>query len=586
MDPGSLADVVVLRGDLLRITGRVGLHDGLLELRPRQASDIVLQQRGGPLPEPLSYPDLATLRAADPLPVGSLVEVQGLTLDDPVVWPGLDTKAKGVMLSDGAGAGSLATDIYPGSGIPGSPVPPGPLRLRGLLRVASSGLVLLPRSLADINPVTERLDAPFEVTRHAANELRWPAPLADVEAFLFEGRTAVLLADVIRAAAPPEHWALRYKVVARDGRQPHEALEFLRMKQGMLVAGVDGAGGALPGVVDSLFVASLGLSRIYFLSDVGELRSYVEVERGPREGTGPCAEGFNLKVEGEQFFLPMAEMTPELVTLDGAEVEALPVAALLPDAVLERYGFDGSFSPAQQRVLYDLRLGPEDGPGEVLTAEQAANAWLGVDDRSVAYGADLPVGPEVAGVCQVEALRRMRLVRRGEGDEVQTVTLRLEDLPSHEITTPHGEQMPAYDFRDMVLASGLLAQGEGPSDFDYSMLASDLLDRPEWAVRFPWGHGHLEKLRYVPPLLRTLSLDSEADLQDEGGTTPYGGLQGHGGWSSIKVLYEIELLPSPDPDHTVDGPDGPYTDPASCSGCHVKRETVEIPVRCEQCHPR
>ena len=58
------------------------------------------------------------------------------------------------------------------------------------------------------------------------------------------------------------------------------------------------------------------------------------------------------------------------------------------------------------------------------------------------------------------------------------------------------------------------------------------------------------------------------------------------GWSSVKVLLEVALEPAPDPQHTVQGPDGAYTDPQSCLGCHARRGAVEIPVTCTQCHPR
>jgi hypothetical protein len=132
-------------------------------------------------------------------------------------------------------------------------------------------------------------------------------------------------------------------------------------------------------------------------------------------------------------------------------------------------------------------------------------------------------------------------------------------------------------------AAALLTAGETPASFDYRLVPADMLGDSADAVRFPWGHGHLEKLRWVPSIRRTESLDRTGDLQDATGATPYGGVAASG-WSTVKVLLIVALEPSPDPLHTVTSSAGAYTDPTSCAGCHEEAGRVDIPVTCTQCH--
>ena len=302
-----------------------------------------------------------------------------------------------------------------------------------------------------------------------------------------------------------------------------------------------------------------------------------------------CADGINVRIEGRTYFLPFATLPRTTVTVEGAEQEAVPLLALVPPEVLEPLSFDGSFTDEQLRVLYDYRLraAEEEAAPVVVSPEGLAADHLLVEGWTTLLTDPAAGGQQVANLCHVEALRRFFVTRPGgEGEEDEVTLLHLEDLPLETVLTREGEELPGLSFADLLAASGLLGEDEGPSAYDYRLIPADMLGQPDQAVRFPWGHGHLEQLRFVPSLLRTVSLDKEADLEDEDGVASYGGLQGHGGWGSVKVLLEVALLPTPDPAATVDGPDGPYTDPESCAGCHVRRGQVDIPVRCDQCHPR
>ncbi|MBN2360982.1 MAG: hypothetical protein JXR83_16115, partial [Deltaproteobacteria bacterium] len=266
------------------------------------------------------------------------------------------------------------------------------------------------------------------------------------------------------------------------------------------------------------------------------------------EGSGPCDQGFNLTIEGQPFFLPLAALPRTAVEVGGASREAIALAELLPGAVLDRYGFGGKFTTAELRLLYDCRLAGEDAgaPPVTVSPESMATGFLLVDDRSL-YLPDAAAGaPEVADVCQVEALRRM-IVTRAVGPGVSSAVVHVAELP----TEPYLEQgtlTVAIDFADILAASGLLAGGELLTQFDYRLVAVDYLQRRGEAVLFPWSHGHLESLRWVPSALRTRSLDTSGDLRDDSGSLIRDGVASEG-WSSVKHLLEVSLQPAPDPAH-------------------------------------
>jgi hypothetical protein len=297
-----------------------------------------------------------------------------------------------------------------------------------------------------------------------------------------------------------------------------------------------------------------------------------------QEGQGPCDQGLNLSLEGKQYFVPLTLLPRTSVVVAGAEQEAIALGELLPASLLAPYGFEGKFTTTQLRLLYDCRLSAEAGAAQLtVTPESMATGYLLTASRSV-HLKDTTAG-QIQDVCRVEALRRMLVTR-----EKVTTTVHVADLPS-EPYLDKGVQTTAVSFKDLLAASKLLAAGEQETGFDYRLVPVDYLEKKEKAVRFPWGHGHLASLRWVPSLQRTRSLDTVGDLKNPSGVVAHQGVASEG-WASVKLLLEVVVERAPDPAHTVTGPDGPYTDPLSCNGCHSFGGGIVIPVGCSQCHPR
>jgi hypothetical protein len=308
--------------------------------------------------------------------------------------------------------------------------------------------------------------------------------------------------------------------------------------------------------------------------------SETTVETAIRPGEGPCDQGLNLTIEGQQWFLPLSVL-PHAPNVS----QAIALAELLPASVLQPYSFSGKFTTDQLRKLYDLRL---TGSATVtLSPEATVGSLLLLERRAVS-----PVsGTDVQQVCKVEALRRM-LVTRG----MSSKPVHIVDLPTQPYTEK-GAQVSAVSLQDIVDASGLLGS-DRRTQLDYRLVAIDETDRAS-AVRFPWSHGHGEKLVWVPSAAATRSLDTTGDLKGPAGTAIYTGVAGAGwskvkhllevivagaGWSKVKHLLEVIVEAAPDPVHTVQSAKGSLTDPASCVGCHLEAGKVDIPVTCTQCH--
>jgi hypothetical protein len=296
-----------------------------------------------------------------------------------------------------------------------------------------------------------------------------------------------------------------------------------------------------------------------------------------QEGEGPCAQGINLSLAGKTYFLPLSVLPRSSVVVDGEKREAIALAELLPASLLEPQSFSGKFSTATLRLLFDLRLsGGGDGGGALTVgADSIAAAGLLVDDRSIRLSGKPSSGP--SGVCRVEALRRI-LVTRG----MTTKTVHVEEL-SKVIYTEKGTKLDAFTFDAILEASGLVKKDESNADFDYRVVAVDFMKERESAIRFPWGHWHLEALRFVPAIYRTRSVDTTGTLRDGAGKAVYLGVSG-AGWSSVKHPLEVILEDAPDPSHAVFWSGYRLTDPASCEGCHVENGSILIPVPCRQCH--
>lgn len=586
-DGTVLADVFVRRGDDVRVTGVIEEHDGLVELRPSEAGAVEILGHGQPLPAPLPFASIAALQAAHRAPIGALVRVEGVQLAADAAWPALGTKEKGIRFVGAADPDgpALFADIYPASGIPGSERPEGPFDLIGVCRMGGGGVEVFPRSLADIDPIGGPTDGPTDehlsgtvrVTR--ADDPAWSATVdvSTLPTFRYGGRPAVLLHDVLDPLVLPRLADFRFKPVARDGRQPFTALDALVARQGVLVQTLDDDQ-PVTDSLDSTFYPSLGLSAIYELQDVAELRLFPAGSEGPAEGEGPCETGVNVWIQGRVFHVPFDELVPRPLTIDGSEVAAVPLGEVVSDAIAGLFSFDGFLTPAHVRALYDYELAPATGEGPLVTAEALLAGAYVPATRAVGFTAPAlaPAGGVPEGLCHVRAERRF-VVRRDGAD----TTIYLADLAAEQVPTPILDgTVDALPVGAIVTAAGVLTAGETLSSFDYNLAAVDY----PMGVRFPWGHAHLSALRWWDAAGKTVSTDVTGDLEDADGVARYGGVS-QSGWSSVKALLVVELLPNPDPAATVTAPGvGSLTDPATCVGCHTKRGTVQIPVSCTQCH--
>ncbi len=580
-DGTGFAAVFVRLGDQVRVTGVIAAHDGQVELRPQSAADVEILAHGAPLPEPRAFASIAELYAAGREVVGQLVRVANVRLADPGAWPGDPAaKAKDVRLVDANDDTQAVTaDIYPASGIPGSVAPAGPFELVGLCRIAGETLAVFPRSASDIAPTTHTLTGSIRITRFDA----LGTPLAEVDvatlpAFLRDGEPAVLLYDLLPAQEVPRPQDFRYKIVARDGRQPFDALPSLALRQGVLRQTVDASGQAVARSLDSRFYASLDLSPIYFLSDVDELRLFPTDPSVPQPGAGSCAEGYNVTIEGETYHVALDALTEKPLDIGGETVGAVPLGDIVSDAILGLFAYDGFLSADQVRVLYDYELAAEDGAAAlVLTPEWLATAASVPGDRSLVFTAAAVDPPEtpLSGLCHIRALRRF-VVSNG----ADAVVLHATDLDERRVSIETFEgPTVALPLGEIVAASGLVTGLDALAGHDLRLIPSDL---PE-GVLFPWGHGHAESLYWRADVRKTVSSDTQGDLLDAAGEASFGGVAKLG-WTAMKALREIGLSPAPDPEHTRVVGDLTLTDPDSCTGCHVKHGELRIPVRCEQCH--
>ena len=576
-DGSVFAEIFVRRGDAVQVTGTVDAHEGLVELRPTAAGAVAVLSHGNAVPAARVFDDTAALYAVAREAIGALVCVKDVTLAADAAWPAdPGEKQKGVRFV--AGEKEILADVYPASGIPGSLAPEGAIELCGVCRVSGDTLQVFPRSRADVAPTANDLTGSVTLTRTDNPAWQVAVDVAAAPAFHYDGRTAVLLSDLLPGADVPRPQDFRYKTVARDGRQPFEVVDQVGVRQGMFVQTVDRDGLPVADSLSSRFYASLELSPIHFLDDVSELRLFPADATGPVTGEGSCDEGLNVWIQTDVYHLSFDGLQTQPKVLAEQMFDAVPMTDILSDAILGRYSFDGFLVPDDVRALYDFELAPVNGDSAQIDSELLESAWYVPATGDVYFDlpAPFPAAPLVSdALCHVRALRRFLVAR--DGTE-QTVYLRDLATQTETIDTPDGEG-DAVSLTAIVEEAGVLA-GDAAGGFDYQLIPSDY----PGGVRFPWGHGHLSRLYWWDEGLKTVSTDTAGDLLDDVGTASFGGVA-DSGWSSVKALLRIELLPSPDPENAAIARGGlELTDPASCNGCHAKRGDVIIPVSCDQCH--
>jgi hypothetical protein len=300
----------------------------------------------------------------------------------------------------------------------------------------------------------------------------------------------------------------------------------------------------------------------------------VAADSGP---PATCAAGAHVLIESDDVAVDLDALATQPVTVAGVEVLAVPLTSVVSDEIVAAWSYNGMLSGDETRALYDWEIAAGDGPGQVIPSESLPSAWFVPADGAVAFSdaAFAPDGWAPVAPCHVRALRRF--IVRGVGT---TATVYLDDLAAQveTITTSAGAE-EAVSIRAIVDASGMLGQ-DPPGSRDYMLVPPDV----PAGVRFPWAHNHVERLYWGTAARKTLSTDTTGDLDAPGGGPIYGGVA-NAGFSRVKALLYISLMPAPDPAHVATAAGGrQLTDPASCVGCHLENGSVPIPVTCSQCH--
>jgi len=575
----SFEGIEIYEGDLVRIKGEIGSHNGMIEFYPLSERNLSVRDAGEPAPAPHVFSSVDDIYASLYAYVGDLVRVNGVEIqgDPSEAWPPFGERASGdtaVELKTSGDTNTLYADIYAGSGIPGSNYPEGSFDIVGVLHrdVAEGGeasYTIYPRALYDIDPADGAPLAGYELLVYKSGQKNQGVhvsvdglPQCSYDRDTQEDPGAepvVTLASFIvpEVVTDPKNWT--YKIVARDGRQPFEPLEFNQMKSGLVYEDEYEE----ENVLNSYFYEDMELSDIYFLNDLAEIILY-PVGEGPQEGEATHGEGITLIINGTSYPVNFADLA-------NPELTERPLADFVPDNIMSFYTMSDSFSYDQIRVLYDYRLIPYEGGDECFPV-----TWDEIDPETdppmVDLSSGLPVVTGLAGCGEIDDLATIEMVRKViVNDGVSEEVYYWEDLATVEI---EGEEVV---FLDTLLDTAGLSEAEKVEN-DYFLYASD-----DFGTYFPYGHHHLEDMYFRPLANATFVYDDNPDLPPD--------MPGYGGRYSVKSLLEIELraIPQEAPSIFVDDARGTgwLSDPEdsyTCNGCHVKRGEVVIPVNCAQCH--
>jgi hypothetical protein len=566
----SFEDIEIYEGDLVRIRGEISTHEGMIEFHPPSGSAISVLGTGQDLPAPHVFSSVDEIYD-DPEPykyVGDLVRVNGVEIqgDPSEIWPPYGENEKGIPLRTAGDTNTLYTDIYPGSGIPGSNYPEGPFDIVGVLHRGEATYTIYPRALYDINPAAGTPLSGYNllVYKEGHKDQAISVSVDDLPQCTYDtGReggpgpeSVVTLASFIvpDVVTDPKNWV--YKIVASDGRQPFKTLDFNEMKSGLLYEDEYEE----QDVLWSYFYEGTGFDDIFFLIDLAEIVLY-PVGEGPQEGEATHGEGITLIIDETSYPVNFAD-------LPNPELTERPLADFVPDSIISFYRMSGSFSYDQIRMLYDYRLIPYGDGDECFPV-----TWDEINPESdppmVSLSSEAPFAnvTGLAGCGQIDDLFTIEMVRKvivDDGVEEQVFYWEDPALPKVEI---EGEEVV---FLDNLLDFAGISEAE-KFENDYNLIASD-----GFTTYFPYAHHHLENMYFRP-------LGNATFVTDENPAMPE-----YGGRYSVKALLKIELRPIPQeaPSLFVEGL-GWLSDPesaATCNGCHVKRGEVVMPVNCAECH--
>jgi hypothetical protein len=575
----SFEGIEVYEGDLVRIRGEIGSHDGMIEFHPLSGGSIAVRGSGQPQPTPHLFRSVDAIYASEYAKVGDLVRVNGVEIqgDPSDTWPEYGQKASGekaIELKTARDSNTLYAAIYPGSGIPGSTPPEGIFDIVGVLHRGEASYTIYPRALYDINP-----SADTPLTGHAIWVYKDGQPkeqgsyvsVDDLPQCTYDtGRQGGLGPEPIATLASfilpevvtdPKDW--EYRIVASDGQKPWNNLQFNQMKSGLVYEGEEAD------VLWSHFYEGMGLSRIYFLEELAEIVLY-RPEEGPATGDATYGEGITLAINETSYPVNFEDLPNPGLT-------ERPLADFVPDNIIDKYT-SSKLSYDQIRDLYDYRLIPYGDGGGCFPV-----TWDEIDPEedppmvSLSDQAPFATVTGLAGCGQIDDLVTIQMVRKvivdeDPEDDVQGQVIYWEDpaLPKIEF---EGEEVVFLD--DLLDFVGIPEDQKVRND--YNLVASDGFN-----TYFPYGHHHLVDMYFRPLENETYVTNDNPEMR----TSTYAGRY------SVKALLKIELSPIQEeaPSLFIEGL-GWLSDPVNpdtCNGCHVKKRgdvvTVNIEVNCAQCH--
>lgn len=566
-------------GDEVFVLGRVTVHGEMIELVPVSAYHLAVLSTGNAVEAPLSA-TIDQLNDNRTRYAGALVRVDNLDIvdvnpDDPTTdWPAYGAKSKEISIQHLGGGRKMRLPVYENTGLPGSDKPAAGFDVVGAFEIDGSSNLLFPRRVEDINPSDLRLGGSVKVQITGEDESivvdlddlpTGLQPLGDAGALV----PVVSLAEVVRVANLTRNpRVMSFKPVAYDDRQPFEAVVWEELKSGVLYQDTPQNADQPDPMVSSYFWPELGLSDIYFLRGITKIACFRAVTP-PEEGEADYGDGVTLLINGYSFVVSFAGIAR--TEYNGAE--AITVANLLNDQVIELFAMGGSFTTDQIKFLYDYRLVDQSDANEIVVRYgDLAGGYLLLDDMRVVFPA-LGAAYTLPELLTIDMMRYIQVDLADGGDPV-VVYLRDCDTAAVEVETGETADVVYYD--TVAVEAGIDAAGFDKYLYDFWLVAAD-----DFISNWSYGHGHFDAL-YIQP------------YENRGFTTDFGehSVGAYGGRASTKAVYEIRLVevaleaPSIPVVSMIDGTSVVWgTDANTCEGCHWKSDELHLEeINCYSCH--
>lgn len=569
-DGALFSDIYTFEGDEVFVKGRITAHDNMIEFVPLSGYHLAVLSQNNSTATPLKI-TIDELIDAPYRYAGALVFLEDLIFTDidpgdPATdWPEYGLKSKEIRVKHSSGSPKIGLPIYEGTGIPGSIKPEDGFDAIGAFNLDSQGYSIYPRKIEDINPVEEKLSGTVKVTIYGENKTAAVnlATLPACNVVLEHGSPQTLvvsIASVIRASGITRNpKLLEYKPVAYDGRKPFDTIIFTEAKSGVLYRNSSKGENKESGV-NSFFWEGMNLSDIYYLNGVSDVFCYRDIA-GPEEGDAEHGKGVTLMINGKKFVVNFENLTK--TTYDGKE--AVAIGELISDDIIQEFTMAGSFTLEQIKILYDYRFESFDGSQDVIVKySDLENGYLVLADPPYTVFTDLGDQARIDDAYVVDMMRFMEVKDTGGESEI----IYLRNLDTEPVDVGDGEMEEVVFFGTVLEAAGI----DTSTDmylYDFVLYSSD-----DFSQLWPFIHDHLNRMFFRPYANRGFTVDT--------------GLGTYGGRVSTKAVNLIRMtdIPQSAPSIQVDV-DGDIlwgSDANSCEGCHLKNDSLNIPIDCFSCH--